>query len=123
MCGNEIAINDTLFVHPLGAGLLDLEPDVAVAGEPAAFGDAGGDQNLDTVTNGENPFALLVERSNEPQQIGVVPEKLRRPPSDQKHGVVVGGFRLPKCNVCLDKVAGALDVGVPPGFEVVDDAM
>jgi len=45
--GDEVAIDHALFVHPLGAGLLDLEPDVAVAGEPAASGNAGGDQNLD----------------------------------------------------------------------------
>ena len=44
--GDEVAIDHALFVHPLGAGLLDLEPDIAVAGESSAFGNARGDQNL-----------------------------------------------------------------------------
>ena len=112
-----------MFVHPLGAGLLDLEPDIAVAGESSAFGNARGDQNLDAVADGENPFALLVERPNELQQLVVVPEKLRCAAADQQDGGITRCFSLAKCDVRFNEVAGTLNVSVPAGLEVVDDSV
>ena len=35
LCGDEIAVHDTLFINPLGVGLFDLEAYVAVAGQLA----------------------------------------------------------------------------------------
>ena len=35
LCGDEIAVHHALLVDPLGAGLFDLEADVAVAGQLA----------------------------------------------------------------------------------------
>ena len=61
LCGDEIAVHHALLVDPLGAGLFDLEADVAVAGQLAAPGEAGGDQDLYAVAYGEDPFALLVK--------------------------------------------------------------
>ena len=121
LCGDEIAVHHALLVDPLGAGLFDLEADVAVAGQLAAPGDAGGDQDLYAVADGEDPFALLVKIPDELQQLGVVPEKLRGAATDQQHGVVTGGLRLAKRDVGLDQVTGALDVSIPTGLEVVND--
>ena len=120
---DEVSIDHALFVHPLGSGLLDLKADIAVAGEPAAFGNARGDQNLDPVADGKNPFALLVEGPNELQQLVVVAEKLRCAAADQQDGGVTRCLSLVKCDVRLDEVAGALNIGVPAGLEVVDDAV
>ena len=64
LCGDEVSVHDALFINPLGAGLFDLEADVAVAGQLAAPGDAGGEQDLYAVADGEDPFALLVEILN-----------------------------------------------------------
>ena len=121
--GDEVAIDHALFIHPLGAGLLDLEPDIAVAGESSAFGNARGDQNLDAVADGENPFALLVERPNELQQLVVVPEKLRCAAADQQDGGITRCFSLAKCDVRFNEVARTLNVGVPAGLEVVNDSV
>ena len=123
LCGDEIAVHHALLVDPLGAGLFDLEADVAVAGQLAAPGDAGGDQDLYAVADGEDPFALLVKIPDELQQLAIVPEKLRRAASNQQHGVVAGGLRLAKCDVGFDQVTGALDVSIPTGLEVVNDSV
>lgn len=61
LCGDEVSVHDALFINPLGAGLFDFKSDVAVAGQLAPPGDACGDQDLDPVTDGKDPFALFVE--------------------------------------------------------------
>ena len=50
-------------------------------------------------------------------------QELRRAAADQKYGVVAGGFRLAKRHISLDEVTGALNVGVPPRVEIVNDSV
>ena len=64
LCGDEVSVHDALFINPLGAGLFDLEADVAVAGQLAPFGDASSNQDLNAMADGEDPLALLVEIPN-----------------------------------------------------------
>jgi hypothetical protein len=52
-----------------------------------------------------------------------VAEKLRCAAADQQDGGVTRCLSLAKCDIRLDEVAGALNVGVPARLEVVDDAV
>jgi hypothetical protein len=59
--GDKVAVDYALLIDPFSAALGDLEPDVAIAGHLPPLADAGGEQHLNAVTDGEEPLALAVE--------------------------------------------------------------
>jgi hypothetical protein len=72
------------------------------------------------VADGEVPQAQLVGVLDDLDGVLVVAQVLGRASADAEHGRVVLHLHLVEGDVGDDLIAGALLVGVPTGFEVVD---
>lgn len=82
MGGDDAAVADGLAGAPFASGAGDFAFDVFVAGD-GAFGDeVGGDEDLDAVADGEDPFAGGGHGANEGDEAVVVAEVFRSPASD-----------------------------------------
>ena len=123
LCRDPIAVDDALFVAPFSSTLSHFEADVFVAGDRAIATESGGQEDLDAVTDCEEPLALIVKFAGELDEGSVMPKELRGPATDEQHAVVVLGFDVGDGFVGLDQVAWFFDIGVPVGMKVVNDAV
>lgn len=119
--GDDAVVADGLARVPGAAGMLHFEADVLIAGDAAVRDEAGGDEDLDAVADGEHPLAGGVEGLDEIEEGGVVAEVLGRASADEEDGIEAIGAGLGDGEIGGEAVAWAFDVGIPAGFEVVHD--
>lgn len=101
------------------AGLLDLVADVDVTGDRSALHEPGGDEHLNAVTDREDAFAGGIELAHDFEHPKVVAEVFGRASAENQHGLVVPHVHIGECQMGLDAVSRAFDVGVPAGLEIV----
>ena len=121
LAGDDAAIANGLLVYKRSTGQLCVEPDVFVAGDTFALGDAGSRENLNAVADGEDPLLLRVEFADDLEEAPVVAEVLWRAAAEDEDGVEVSHVDLVDCEVGGKTVAGAFDVGIPAWLKVVQD--
>src|SRR5438270_9057190 len=90
-----------------------------VAGDALALHNACGSEHLDSVTECEYPLLLRIELFNDVEQPLVMTKILGGATANQQHGFVVGYVYTSEVDVRVKAIAGAFDVGVPSGFEIV----
>ena len=121
LAGDDAAVADSLLVDKCSSSYFSVEADVFIAGNAFALREAGGSEYLNAVANGEDPLLLRVEFADDLEQAQIVAEVLRGTPAQNENGIVIGHVYLVEREVGPETVAGALDVGVPAWFKVVDD--
>ena len=80
--GHQPPVAHDVALHELSADRLDFEAHVLVAGEPLVPGQAGGREQLDAVTDREDPLLARVELPDDVEELPVVAQVLRRPSAD-----------------------------------------
>src|SRR5260221_10457577 len=124
LAGHDPAITHRLVLGDVrGARGLDLPAAVFVRGDAPPRYQTGGGQDLHPMADREDPLAPRVERADQIEHSWVVAQVLRRPAPDDEDRLVVVHSRVREGDVGVGPVARALDVGIPPGFEIVDDEM
>src|SRR5260221_10089087 len=86
---NDVAIHDAWAVDPGAASQLQFQADILITRQRSPLHQPGGDQDLDAVTDRENPFLLPIEFLDDLDEGWIVPEELRRSPADQHDGLVI----------------------------------
>jgi hypothetical protein len=108
---------------PGAAGELHFIAHMLVAGDTAVLYQAGRNQHLDAVADGEDPPARSVERPDDLDQPGVVPQVFGRASADNQDGVEFQRGDILKGRGRFQPIAGPLDAGIPAGLEIVHDQM
>ncbi len=114
--GHEAAVGDDGLIDPFRARIFKISLDGFVAGEFAAFDDAGIDEGPWAVTDGGDGFALLEKRGDKSLDAGVTAELvgIHDAPGEEKCVIIVGP----------DGIDGEIDrdvfapVGVVPAFDL-----
>ena len=119
LAGDHAAITNGLPVYKCSSSLLRFEADVFIAGNALAFGEAGGGEYLNAMADGEDPFLLHIEFSDNVEQAPIIAEVLGSAAAQNEDGVIITHVYLVEREVGLQTVTGTLDVGIPPWLKVV----
>src|SRR5688572_10979295 len=102
LAGYDAAVTRALLVDPGATTTFQLETHVRVTRELHSAADPRCKQDLDAVTDGENPFLLLAKALNDLDELLVVSKKFGRASADQQHGGVVVDSHVVERDVALD---------------------
>jgi hypothetical protein len=119
LASDDAAITNGLLVDKCTSSLLRIEANVFIAGDALAFREAGGGEYLDAMADGKNPFLLRIEVADNIEQAPIIAEILRSAAAQDEDGIIVIHIYLIEREVCLQAVAGTLDVGIPSWLKVV----
>ncbi len=75
------------------------------------------------MADGEHPLARGLELPHEIDHPAVVPQVLWRASTEHEHRIEFSDPHVIERHIRVRPVSGALDVGVPPGLEIVDHEM
>ena len=87
LTGDDAAIANGLLVYKCSARLLGFEADVFIASNALVFGEAGGGEYLNAMTDGEDPLLLCVELADNVEQASIVAKVLRSAPAQNQDGI------------------------------------
>src|SRR5690606_24361350 len=111
---DDVAVHDHFLVDVRGAGVDDVVADVADAGGPLAFEDAGRSQHPAGVANRGHDFAGVVGFAHDADHVFVDPHVVGRIAAGDDDGVKVSALDVRGFHVDFDGVAPAAGVDVGP---------